>query len=412
MRIAVVGGGVVGLSSALLLARTGRAVTVFEPDVTLSAPSWNNAGHLATEQVAPLASMASIRSVARRHFLRGGALDFPIGQWRTWMPFAFRLAAAARPERFRAGSSALGALLGAALPAWRRMTARLGDPSLLREEGHLILWETPHSAAAGRRAWARADTGGARLASCGAADLALIRQLGEGVAVAGCARFEGTGAITDLTALAQALRRAVAAAGGTFVVSRASLGRSGDRVVVAGYDADAVLIAAGVSSGHLLRPLGLNVPIVAERGYHIRAAADRWPADAPPIVFEDRAMIVTRFRDVVQASSFVEVAATDARPDPRKWKRLECHVRDLDLPIDAPFSRWMGARPTFPDYLPAIGRDAGISNLFYAFGHQHLGLTLAAVTAEAVAALIDGAVPAVDLSPFDLARFATRKALP
>ena len=65
----------------------------------------------------------------------------------------------------------------------------------------------------------------------------------------------------------------------------------------------------------------------------------------------------------------------------------------------------MGARPTLPDYLPAIGRSRRAPNLYYAFGHQHLGLTLAAATGEAVAALIDGDTPAVDLDPFSIARF-------
>ncbi|MEH3124084.1 MAG: hypothetical protein PGN16_19315 [Sphingomonas phyllosphaerae] len=62
----------------------------------------------------------------------------------------------------------------------------------------------------------------------------------------------------------------------------------------------------------------------------------------------------------------------------------------------------MGARPTLPDYLPAIGRKGAIA---YAFGHQHLGLTLSATTGEALAASLLGEVPAYDLSPFDLSRF-------
>src|SRR3546814_12833550 len=95
-------------------------------------------------------------------------------------------------------------------------------------------------------------------------------------------------------------------------------------------------------------------------------------------------MIVTRFADTVQAASFVEFHSPDAPPDPRKWDRLDRHVRELGLPFAPPFTRWMGARPTLPDYLPAIGRSRRVGNLVYAFGHQHLGLTLAAVTGELV----------------------------
>ena len=73
-------------------------------------------------------------------------------------------------------------------------------------------------------------------------------------------------------------------------------------------------------------------------------------------------------------------------------QRLERHVADLTLPIAGPFRRWVGARPTLPDYLPAIG-------------HQHLGLTLAPVTGELVAALITGDAPVIDLAPFPIERF-------
>jgi D-amino-acid dehydrogenase len=70
----------------------------------------------------------------------------------------------------------------------------------------------------------------------------------------------------------------------------------------------------------------------------------------------------------------------------------------------------MGARPTLPDYLPAIGRSRQIGNLFYAFGHNHLGLTLGPVTAALMAELIAGDTPRIDLSPFDLARFSRKDA--
>ncbi|MCJ2184580.1 FAD-binding oxidoreductase, partial [Novosphingobium sp. 1949] len=185
----------------------------------------------------------------------------------------------------------------------------------------------------------------------------------------------------------------------------ATLVRAGSRVAVEGVAADQVLVCAGVRARALLEPLGHRVPLIAERGYHVRAEARLWPQDLPPVAFEERSMIVTRYRSCVQAASFVELARPDAPADPRKWARLERTCAELGLPITGPFRRWMGCRPTLPDYRPAIGRSYHADNLFYAFGHQHLGLTLAPITAQLVAALVDGQPAALALDPFDLARF-------
>lgn len=116
-------------------------------------------------------------------------------------------------------------------------------------------------------------------------------------------------------------------------------------------------------------------------------------------------MIVTRFRSGLRAASFVEFNRAHAPADPRKWARLRSHVAALGLDFHEPSSEWLGARPTLPDYLPALGRSRRVNNLLYAFGHQHLGLTLAAVTGELIAALARNAPTDLDVTPFDLERF-------
>lgn len=116
-------------------------------------------------------------------------------------------------------------------------------------------------------------------------------------------------------------------------------------------------------------------------------------------------MIVTRYADTVQAASFVEFGRADAPPDPRKWRRLERHVAELGLPCGRPSPAGRVHAPPCPDYLPAIGRSRRATNLLYAFGHQHLGLTLARVTAELVVALAENSSPHTDLTLFDFERF-------
>ncbi len=401
--VAIVGGGIVGRSIALALARRGTAVSIVDPAHDLSAASWGNAGHIATEQVAPLASLSMIRSVPHRLFQRGGPLDLPPEQVTAWAPFAARLVAASTPARFRAGSAALAAVLGHAMPAWRRLSAILTCPNLLREDGHFVTWPDAGAAVAGRAAWSAADIGTAGFADVGPDDMTRLRLLWPGIA--GAIRFTGSGQIHDLALLAAAFDEALARAGVKRVARRVTLTRDGRRARIAGAAADRIVVAAGIGARPLLTAIGHRVPMIAERGYHIRGSADRWPVDLPPVVFEDRSIIVTRYADSVQVAGFVEMARPDTPPDPRKWERLERHVVELGLPIAGPFRRWMGARPTLPDYLPAIGRSTYADNLFYAFGHQHLGLTLGPVTGELVAALMSGDTPAIDLSPFALDRF-------
>jgi len=402
-QIAVIGGGIVGRSVALALARTGAGVVLVDPAADLAAASWGNAGHIATEQLEPLASPASLRSVPRRLFVFGGALDLPIGQAAAWLPFAARLLRASTPARHAAGTAALGGLLAEAMPAWRRLASAIDAPDLLREAGHFVTWPTAAAAEKGLAAWQATDTGTASVAAAGAADLATLRSVAPGIAAA--IRFAGTGQIADLARLGDASDAALAAAGVAVVARQATLVRESGRMAIPGIAADRIVVAAGIGSRPLMAQAGHRVPLIAERGYHIRAAAGGWPADLPPVVFEDRSIIVTRYADCVQVAGFVELGRADSAPDPRKWARLERHVGELGLPLTGPFQRWMGARPTLPDYLPAIGRSTRADNLFYAFGHQHLGLTLAPVTGELVAALMAGATPAVDLSPFAIDRF-------
>ena len=399
--ITIVGGGVIGLSCASALLRAGHRATVLEASSTRDAASWGNAGHIATEQVAPLASPASLKSAWGRRFAAGGALDLPLHAIGSWLPFALRFVAAARPNRFRAGSAALRALLAEALPAWERAPWATEG---VRTAGHFVLWEEAGKAAAGAAAWRAADIGTARIRDAAPEDIARLKEVTR-APIAGALRFAGTGQVADLDLLAAALERDIVERGGKIVRKTGTLTVERGTAKVPGYDSDFVLIAAGVRSKVLVERAGHRAPIIAERGYHIRAAADHWPADLPPVVFEDRSMIVTRYADTVQAASFVELASPDAPPDPRKWERLERHVAALGLPIRPPFTRWMGARPTLPDYLPAIGRSRRATNLLYAFGHQHLGLTLAPVTAELVTAIVDGTHPIIDLAPFDLERF-------
>lgn len=405
----ILGGGIIGLTCALRLQAQGFAVTLVDPDGPAASASLGNAGHIAVEQAAPLASRRSIMETPRRLFAFGGALDLPLGGFASWAPFAVRLVAASDPARFAAGKSALASWLKEAMPAWRRLTATLEAPDLLLEEGHFVVWESEASAARGVASWAQTGADEAAFRPATDAELAQLRNLIH-KPIAQAIRFERTGQVRNLIALRELLFEALRSGGARFIRAKA------ERILITDHEAEAVLtggerlgaslllVAAGVASGRLMRQVGHKAPIIAERGYHIESAADPWP-DLPPVVFEDRSLIVTRFSNALRLSSFVEFGAADAPPDKNKWRRLRQHAADLGVPVSEPAREWMGARPTLPDYLPAVGRSERADNLYYAFGHQHLGLTLAPITAEVVAQLAGGRPATPDPAPFDLDRF-------
>jgi D-hydroxyproline dehydrogenase len=406
----VVGGGFVGAACAWQLQQAGFQTTLIDSGDFEGAASWGNAGHLAIEQIDPLASMANVRSLPRRLFAFGGPVDFPLRDVSQWLPFGFKLLAASAPQRFSSGRLALSGLLARAMPAWQRLAQQTAISQHLRADGHFVTWESQATAASGKRHWLEADIGQARAREASGSELALLRKQFNQRPV-GAIRIEHSGQILDLAAARRGITEKLQSAGGTVRETTATaipFENGLARVQLADgsvMSADVVVVAAGIGSAELLSKSEGPIPLIAERGYHVEASVAA-PSDAmPPVAFEDRSAIVTQFASSLRIAGFTEFSRLGSPPDARKWQALARHAADLGLPFDGAPKRWIGARPTLPDYLPAVGRSREAPNLLYAFGHQHLGLTLAAVTGELVAALANAADTAVDLAPFDLRRF-------
>lgn len=408
----IIGGGLVGAASALRLQAAGFAVTLIDPGDPRRAASFGNIGHIAAEQVSPLASRESLRTFPGLLFGFGGPLDF---RWRDaalWGPWAMRFIAASDPARHAAGQTALTAILAHALPAWRRLAAFSAAPVIVGRDGHAVVWMSDAAAEKGLKAWERAATGSAAFQSMSSDDLAPYAAVMTRAPVAGI-RFSGTAQVSEPQAARDALLAAFKTHGGEVVHASVALLSSGDRVIAhldggGVREAEGALVAAGAWAGRLMRDLGVEAPVIGERGYSVQSADHGWDETLPPTVFEEHSMVVSRFTSGLRASSFVEFGSPDAPGDPRKWRYLERRLGDLGIRFSPEPDRWVGPRPTLPDYLPAIGRLERDPRILYAFGHQHLGLTMSAITAELTASLAQGVQPAIDLTPFRIERFSRR----
>ncbi len=152
--------------------------------------------------------------------------------------------------------------------------------------------------------------------------------------------------------------------------------------------ANLLVLCGGIGSRRLMERIGHPTPMISERGNPLEgepaAITKNWPE---PIVLEDRSVVLNRFAHGLRIAGFVEYASAAAAPDPWKWTRLQASAMTSASTFLEESGDGAGARPTFPDNLPAIGGSTLAHNLIYAFGHQHLGPTLAPVTAELISAL-------------------------
>jgi D-hydroxyproline dehydrogenase len=164
------------------------------------------------------------------------------------------------------------------------------------------------------------------------------------------------------------------------------------------------VVCAGMGSAALLSNFGIHAPLQSVRGYHIELPGEAALIDAP-VVYTDEHLLVTPMAGRLRASTYMEFADEHAPPDPCKSAGLRRKVRAMGYQGTPRESSWVGARPILPDYLPGIGRVPGPAKVFYAVGHQHIGLTLAPVTGDLIADLVAERATRLPVDAFDLRRF-------
>jgi D-amino-acid dehydrogenase len=165
------------------------------------------------------------------------------------------------------------------------------------------------------------------------------------------------------------------------------------------------VIAAGAHGRGLALQAGDRVPLETERGYHVE-----WDMDAPrlgrPCCPVARGFYLCPMTGRLRAAGTVELGGLDAPASARRIARLVAGARAIfpDLPA-TPDRTWLGFRPSMPDSLPVIGPSRAGAEIIHAYGHGHIGLTLAPLTAAIVADLVAGRVPGADITPLRPERF-------
>ena len=150
--------------------------------------------------------------------------------------------------------------------------------------------------------------------------------------------------------------------------------------------------------------IGDKFPLDTERGYHILFETNEKLINRP-VAWSESGFYLIQIHDGIRAAGTVEIAGINKSPNSKRIAMMERQSRKVLPQLGNVKSTWMGRRPTLPDSLPIIGKSQKNNNVIYAFGHQHIGWTLAGVTGKAINEIISGSQPNFDISAFSPKRF-------
>lgn len=407
--IAVVGGGVIGLACARRLQLDGHRIVLHDPrPASDDGAAWGSAGMIAVDSVSPLATPGVLSQLPAMLLRRDSPLALRWGHLPRMLPWLGRFLWNGRPAATERNARALAMLCGEALTGWQALVEGRPAADLLRPGGWVTAFETRRAMQAARGDIERRQRHGVDAEWLDAAALrGKVPQLGGHVA--GGVYFGAAHVCRDPAALLAALAADLEAGGGMLVRRRVSALMPVDEGIEVLTDGEAerfdrVIIAAGARSRALARTLGDDFPLDTERGYHVMLPGQAGPA--LPVMSGEYKFVTTPMATGTRLAGTSELGGLDRPPDPRRHALLRRQAARLFPDLDTSGgTEWMGFRPTLPDSLPIVGPSPRVPNACYALGHQHLGLTLAGITARLVADTIAGRRPPIDLHPLRVERF-------
>jgi len=407
----VVGGGIVGVCCALYLQREGYRVTLIDPEAPGDSTAKWSCGQMAVSEVIPLSKPGILKKIPAWLLDQKGPLALRPSALPGILPWFLRFVACARHSRIVDISNEMATLTRHVYTDYAPLLDACPDKTLMGERPIIEVFDS----AAGLQGEAghmdlRRSLGFASevLDAAAIADLepALAGKFSHGLL------FPDWRAVSDTKGFIAALTDSFEKQGGVRIRAQVrQLDESADRatgVTLANgerHRADHVVIAAGTGSSRFFQQVGSKVPLAGIAGYQV-LLPDAGVDVRHSVIYADGGFCFAPMTRGLQIGGTIEFAAADAQPNFKRAEIILEKARRIlpDLKLDD-IEYGVGYRPFLPDTKPVIDCSQRLGNVFMAFGHGQLGLTLGATTGRLIADLVAGRKPAQDLKPFRATRF-------
>lgn len=415
MKVVVIGGGIVGLSSAYFLQQSGHEVTVIDKTDMSSNCSYGNAGYVCPSHFVPLATPGIVKQGLK--WMWNSRSPFYVQPRLSWslIDWGMKFMKAATPEHVERSAIPLRDIAIISKKMYEDWTKLPQFRFAYERKGLLEIFQTDTGGEHARHMMEKAH-------ELGLADTELLSKEAldqlepqTRIQAKGALHFKCDAHLYPNKLMQQLLadlrQKEVRLLGNEEVKGFENSNGQVTKVKTANgvYDADAIVLSSGSWSRELAAKMDMKIPLVAGRGYSVTLEDSPYKLNHPAVLIEGRVALTPMDGNKIRFGGTMEITSTDTPPRMNRVKgvleAVERFFPDFKVPMPSMDQVWYGFRPCSADGLPYLGRTHKWKNVVVATGHAMVGLSLGAGTGKIVSEILNEEKVSMDIAPFDPDRF-------
>ena len=406
-KIGIIGAGIQGVCNALFLQKKGYEVTIFDKHEPGSSASYGNAGHFSPYASVPLNRPDVLSDVPSMLLSTRGPLALKWNYVYKMLPWFYSFVKNCRENKMMHTAKYMHQILDLSLPAFDELFEEINLDGLIEHKGIMYVWTNKSQKSRDLEINLRNNLGvKQRLLSPKE-----IHDLEPNLKP-----FYDGGVIYDYARHARNPKKILiklfenfTLKGGKFLkLNIEKLDFDEEKPVIRSetqrFIFDKLVIACGAFSKKFTDKLHENIPLETERGYHVHFKGYE-NLISRPIVYADKGFGMTPMEQGLRVVGTVEFGGLENPLSKSRINNLVLNAREMLDGLPEHNDEWLGFRPTLPDFLPIIGPSKNFKNVFYSFGHHHLGWTLGAISGKIISSMISNENTNLDLEPYSSLRF-------
>ena len=407
LKIGIIGAGIQGVCSALFLQKKGYQVTLFDRDEPGNAASYGNAGHFSPYASVPLNRPDVVTDVPAMLLSSRGPLALKWNYVPKMIPWFFKFLLYCRKKKMMHTAKNMHQILSLSLPAFDELFDDISLDGLVENKGVLYIWTDQNLKSR-------------ELENQIIKELGIKQQLLNSKEIhdlePNIKPFYHGGVFYDYARHAKNPKKILIKLFENFIekdgkflkLNINNIDFDGEKPVLRSetqrFIFDKLVIACGAFSKKLTDKLHENIPLDTERGYHVHFKNCEHLISRP-VVYANRGFGMTPMEQGLRVVGTVEFGGLQNPLSKSRIKNLILNAKDMLDGLPEHKDEWLGFRPSLPDFLPVIGPSKNYKNVFYSFGHHHLGWTLGAISGKIISKMIDNENTNMNLQPYSPIRF-------